>query len=145
MTKVAIVTDSTANMPQDLIKDYPVTVLPLQVLWGNESYRDGIDIQTTEFYARLKAAKDMPTTSQTTPDTFMGAYRRLVEEGYDILSIHISSKLSGTLDSALQARTHLDGSRIEIFDSLSTGMAMGFQVLAAARLAAQGATLAECK
>ena len=145
MTKVAIVTDSTANMPQDLIKDYHVTALPLQVLWGNESYRDGIDIQTTEFYARLKTAKEMPTTSQTTPDTFMGAYRRLLEEGYDILSIHISSKLSGTLDSALQARTRLDGSRIEVFDSLSTGMAMGFQVLAAARLAAQGATLAECK
>jgi DegV family protein with EDD domain len=145
MTKVAIVTDSTAYLPQDMIKDYPVTVLPLQLLWGNESYRDGIDIQPVEFYARLKTAKDFPTTSQTSPDTFKGAFRRLLDEGFDILSIHISSKLSGTLDSATQARAQLDANRIEVFDSLSAGMALGFQVLAAARLATQGATLKECK
>jgi DegV family protein with EDD domain len=145
MTKVAIVTDSTAYLPQDMIKDYPVTVLPLQLLWGNESYRDGIDIQPVEFYARLKTAKDFPTTSQTSPDTFKGAFRRLLDEGFDILSIHISSKLSGTLDSATQARAQLDADRIEVFDSLSAGMALGFQVLAAARLATQGATLKECK
>ena len=145
MTKVAIVTDSTAYLPQDMIKDYPVTVLPLQLLWGNESYRDGIDIQPVEFYARLKTAKDFPTTSQTSPDTFKGAFCRLLDEGFDILSIHISSKLSGTLDSATQARAQLDANRIEVFDSLSAGMALGFQVLAAARLATQGATLKECK
>jgi DegV family protein with EDD domain len=145
MTKVAIVTDSTAYLPQDMIKDYPVTVLPLQLLWGNESYRDGIDIQPVEFYARLKTAKDFPTTSQTSPDTFKGAFRRLLDEGFDILSIHISSKLSGTLDSATQARAQLEANRIDVFDSLTTGMALGFQVLAAARLATQGATLKECK
>ncbi|MGD0709262.1 MAG: DegV family protein, partial [Anaerolineaceae bacterium] len=113
--------------------------------WGNERYRDGIDIQPVEFYARLKTAKDFPTTSQTSPDTFKGAFRRLLDEGFDILSIHISSKLSGTLDSATQARAQLDADRIEVFDSLSAGMALGFQVLAAARLATQGATLKECK
>jgi DegV family protein with EDD domain len=145
MAKVAIVTDSTAYLPQDMIKDYAVIVLPLQLLWGNDSYRDGIDIQPAEFYARLKTDKEFPTTSQPAPEIFKSAFRHLLDEGYDVLSIQISSKLSGTLDSATQARTQLGTDRIEVFDSLTSGMAMGFQVMAAARLADQGATLAECK
>jgi DegV family protein with EDD domain len=87
----------------------------------------------------------MPTTSQTTPEEFKQSYAELIEKGYDILSIHISSKLSGTLDSAEQAKRAFPSAKIELVDSLSTSMAMGFQVMAAARAAQNGGSLQECK
>jgi len=146
MSKVAIVTDSTAYIPEEITKDLQITSVPLQVIWGEQIYRDGIDIQPAEFYTRLKDSKVMPSTSQATPSGFMEAYSTLLEQGYDeILSVHLSSKLSGTLDSATQALEHFPGAKIELVDSLSTSMAMGFPVLLAARAAAQGATLQECK
>lgn len=144
MSKVAIVTDSTANIPEDLIKKYPVFTAPLQVLWDEKSYLDGIDIQPNEFYERLSTSKSMPSTSQVTPSNFSKIYNDLLRDGYDILSIHISNRLSGTLDSAIQAKAELPGARIELFDSMTTAMALGFQVLSVARAAAQGASLEEC-
>lgn len=144
MSKVAIVTDSTASIPSELIKNYPVYITPLQVLWDEKVYLDRIDIKPTEFYERLEKSKSMPSTSQVTPSTFLTLYENLLRDGYDILSIHISEKLSGTMDSATQAKAQLPGSRIELFDSTTTAMAMGFQVLAAARAAAMGASLDEC-
>lgn len=145
MSKVMVVTDSTANLPAELMDTNPIRVLPLQVIWGDEILRDGVDIQPTQFYTRLQDAKVMPTTSQTTPEEFKQAYAGLIEDGYEILSIHISSKLSGTLDSAIQAKRSFPTASIELVDSLSTSMAMGFQVMAAARVAAAGGTLKDCK
>jgi DegV family protein with EDD domain len=144
MSKVAVVTDSTGYIPSALLRNLPIQVLPLQVIWGNQVYLDGVDIQPDEFYTRLSTAKVMPSTSQATPAQFMEAYKKLLEEGYDILTITISSKLSGTMDSAIQAKNSFPGAHIELFDSLSSGMALGFQALAAARSAAEGATLKEC-
>lgn len=144
MSKVAIVTDSTANIPAELIKNYPVYTTPLQVLWDEKVLLDGIDIKTSDFYTRLESSKSMPSTSQVTPATFLNLYEDLLRDGYDIISIHISQKLSGTLDSAIQAKSQLPGARIELFDSKSTSMAMGFQVLAVARAATLGASLSEC-
>lgn len=145
MSKVMIVTDSTANIPPEMLDDNPIASVPLQVIWGHEIFRDGIDIQTKEFYERLSTEKVMPSTSQVTPEEFKKMYGRLIEEGYDILSMHISGNLSGTLDSAIQAKREFPTARIELVDTLSTSMAMGFQVLSAARMAAIGATLEECK
>lgn len=145
MKKVAIVTDSTACLPEHAIKGYPIFVLPLQVIWSDQIYLDGIDIQPTEFYKRLKTAKVMPSTSQVTPAAFMDIYTKLLAEDYDILNILISSKLSGTMDSAIQAKSHFPGAKIELVDSKNTAMALGFQVLATARAAALGATLDDCK
>ena len=145
MSKVMVVTDSTANIPQELLDGYPIVSVPLQVIWGNEIFRDGIDIQTKEFYERLTSDKVLPSTSQVTPEEFKTMYSQLIDEGYDILSMHISSKLSGTLDSAIQAKKDFPNAKIELFDSFSTSMTMGFQVLSTARMAAAGATLAECK
>ncbi len=145
MNKVMVVTDSTANIPAQLLNGNPVRILPLQVIWDHKIFRDGIDIQPREFYQRLAVEKVMPSTSQTTPEEFKAAYAELLEQGYDILSIHISGKLSGTLDSAAQAKKAFPGANIELVDSLSTSMAMGFQVLSAARMASIGANLAECK
>lgn len=145
MKKVAIVTDSTACLQEQSIKGYPIFVLPLQVIWSDQIYLDGIDIQPTEFYQRLKTAKVTPSTSQVTPGAFIELYTRLLAEDYDILSILISSKLSGTMDSAIQAKSHFPGAKIELVDSKNTAMALGFQVLSVARSAALGATIEECK
>jgi DegV family protein with EDD domain len=145
MTKVMIVTDSTSNIPVGLLNGNPVKTIPLQVIWNSEIFRDGVDIQPEEFYKRLASDKYMPSTSQATPEEFKQLYSELLNQGYEILSIHISSKLSGTLDSAIQAKRAFPGANIELVDSLSTSMAMGFQVMSAARMAEMGATLAECK
>lgn len=144
MSKIAIVTDSTATIPAELLKNYPVFVAPLQVIWDEKSYLDGIDIKPTEFYDRLSHSSTMPSTSQVTPANFMTVYEDLVRQDYQIISIHISQKLSGTLDSATQAKHQFPGARIELFDSATTAMAMGFQVLAVARAASLGASMDEC-
>jgi DegV family protein with EDD domain len=142
--KVAIITDSTVNFPKNILEQYPIKVLPLSLIWGEKTYRDTIDIQPDEFYDRLSTSKVTPSTSQVTPVLFETAFKELLDQNYDILCILISSKLSGTLDSAIQAKELFPGARIELFDSLSTSLAMGFQVLSAVRAAEAGATLEEC-
>ena len=141
MSKVAVVTDSTAYIPKELLAEYNLEIAPLQLIWGEEQFRDGVDIQPVQFYEKLKDAEIMPSTSQATPGAFKEIYKDLSSKGYDIFSIHISSKLSGTLDSAQQAKDMLELENIEIFDSETSGMALGFQVLAVARAAANGASL----
>ncbi|MFH1634397.1 MAG: DegV family protein [Chloroflexota bacterium] len=145
MSKIAIVTDSTAYIPKDLIAQYNISVIPLVLIWGEETYRDDIDIKPTEFYTRLQGATVMPTTSQATIGDFKNVFERLHGEGYEILSILISSQLSGTISSAEQARKLVPDAVIEIVDSKTTAMELGFHVLAAARAAEVGASLAECK
>ena len=145
MSKVIVVTDSTSNIPPELLKNQPVKILPLYVVWGDQTYKDGVDIEAKEFYERLAVDKILPSTSQITPEDFKKEYNNLLKEGYDILSIHISSKLSGTLDSAIQAKKTLPNTRIELVDSQSTSMALGFQVLRASQMAKNGASLEECK
>ena len=117
MSKVAIVTDSTGYIPQDLIDQYKIPVAPLVVIWGEETLRDDIDIKPVEFYERLKTAKVMPSTSQPPIPDFEKIYQRLHDEGYEILSILISNFLSGTIASAEQAKKNLPEATIEIFDS----------------------------
>lgn len=145
MSKVMVVTDSTSNIPLQLLNGNPVKFVPLQVIWGHTIYNDGVDIQPDEFYRRLGKDPVNPSTSQATPEEFKKVYASLIDQGYDILSLHISSKLSGTLDSAFQAKRAFPGANITIVDSLSTSMALGFQVLAASRMAEMGATLDECR
>jgi len=145
MNKVALVTDSTAYIPDELMKEYDIEIIPLQVIWNGQVYRDNVDITPNEFYSRLQSAKTMPSTSQATPGDFIELYKSLIAKGFDILSVHISSKLSGTMDSAIQAKNALPDQRIELVDSLSASMAMGFPVLKAAKAAKEGATLEDCK
>jgi DegV family protein with EDD domain len=145
MSKVAIVTDSTAYIPPDLIEQYHISVAPLVLIWGDETFEDGVDIQPDEFYTRLAGAKVMPSTSQATPKTFHKIYTDLLEQDYEILAVLISSALSGTVVSAVQVQAEMPDAPIEIVDSYNTAMALGFQVLQAARAAEEGANLAECK
>src|SRR5512136_1397401 len=107
MSKVAIVTDSTAYLPADLLKQYSITVTPQILIWGNDTYLDGVDIQPDEFYRKLKTARIMPTTSQVSIVTMKTTFENLVEAGYDLLCIFLSAKLSGTMQSAIQAKDML--------------------------------------
>ncbi len=145
MTKVAVVTDSTANLPADVMAPYKIEIVPLQVIFGEQSLRDGVDISAVEFYTRLRHSKVNPSTSQPSPADFKAVYERLLDEGYDVLSMHISGKLSGTMDSAIQAKNMLPGRKIELVDSNSTAMGLGFAALQAARAAANGASLEDCR
>lgn len=145
MSRVAIVTDSTADIPLQLMQKYPIFVTPMQIIWGEETFRDGIDINAVEFYQRLGRDTILPTTSQPSVGVFRDLYARLLEEGHEIISIHISSELSGTIDSARQAKDLLAGAPIEILDSRTASMALGLQVLNVARAVRQGANLRESK
>lgn len=145
MSKVAIVTDSTAYIPQDLVEEYNISVAPQILIWAEETFEDGVDIQPDEFYEKLKTAKVMPTSSQVTVTSIHNIFTKLSEEGCDILAVLLSNQLSGTIDSATQARESFPDTNIEIVDSETVAMALGFQVLAAARVAAEGADLSECK
>lgn len=145
MSKVAIVTDSTAYLPADLVSTYNITVVPLVVIWGEETLRDNIDISPNEFYERLAKAKEMPSTSQATIKTFADAFGKLHQEGYEILAVVISAALSGTMDSAIQAKKMVPDAKIELLDSKYTSIPLAYMALAAARAAKRGATLAECR
>jgi DegV family protein with EDD domain len=146
--RVALVTDSTACMPPELYQKYSISVAPQVLIWGNETFRDGVDIQPNEFYKRLAKATVMPSTSQVTPSEFYAIFKQLTEQGQQVLAILVAATLSGTIASAVQAKAMLppnQAEQIEIVDSHSVAMAMGFHLLEAGKAAAQGASLAECK
>lgn len=145
MSKVAIITDSTAYLPQELIQQYDIRVVPLTVIFGEESFRDGEDMSPSAFYTRLQSAAVLPTTSQVTVGIFSKLFKQLHQEGREILVITISGKLSGTVESAEQAAQLVPDAKIAIVDSLSTTVEQGFIVLAAARSASSSACLAECQ
>jgi len=146
MPNIAFVTDSTAYIPSELTKAYNITIVPLSLIWGDQTYRDGVDIQPDEFYARLKTTKVMPTTSQVSMLEMQRTFQELVDKDFEVLGIFISAKLSGTFQSALQAREILGsaGDKVLLVDSNTTSMAMGFTILAAARAAKQGASTKDC-
>lgn len=143
--KVAVVTDSTAYVPEDYVKKYNITVVPLNVIWGEEQILDLVEISAEEFFQRLSTDKLIPTTSQPSPAVFKEVYEKLHGEGYDILSVHISSKLSGTMASAVQAKEMLPDAAIEVVDSYLTAMGLGWPVILAAQAAAEGKDLAACR
>ena len=145
MPKVAIVTDSSPYIPANIIQENNIHVVPLIVIWGDENFYDGVDITPVEFYERLETAKIMPSTSQPSVADFEVLFRSLHNDGYEILALLLSEDLSGTVSSATQAKKLLPEATIEIVNTKTLAMALGFIVLAAARAANQGASLAECK
>jgi DegV family protein with EDD domain len=145
MSKVVVVTDSTAYIPIDLVKRYDITVVPQVLIFGEETFKDGVDMRPTEFYKRLVESEVKPTTSQAAVPDFKEIFEKLQSEGKEILAILVSDGLSKTLNSATLASQMIPDLKIEIFNSESVAMALGFQVLAAARAAAEGASLQECK
>ena len=145
MTKIAIVTDSTAYIPQEFINQYDIKDAASYSIWdgGKEIYRDGLEMTPTEFYARLQESTDIPSTSQATVADFDEIFKPLVAEGRPIVAIHVSPKLSGTMQSATLAKENYPGAKIELVNSMSVSMELGFQVLAAARAAKAGKSYEE--
>lgn len=136
--KTRIITDSTADIPKVLVEKYGIIVLPLTVHFGSEEYRDGVDITQEEFYKKLAVSTSLPTTSQVAPSSFISIYKDELEKGNNIISIHISSELSGTYQSAVIAREYLKDDRVFVIDSRSATIACGMSVIKAAELAEEG-------
>ncbi len=142
-TKVAVVVDSTAFIPAELAARHYLHVMPQILNWEGKSLREGIDITPAAFYERLKAAPEMPTTSQPSPGAFLDFFSKIAETADSLVGVFISERLSGTLTSARAAAEMMKGYPIEIVDSRSTSMGLGFMALAAARAAEQGLGHAE--
>lgn len=143
MGTVRIVTDSTADLPAELVEKYGIIVVPLKVVFGQEIYRDGVDLDASTFYHRLRNSAALPTTSQPAPGEFVALYERLTQKGDSVISIHITSALSGTFHSAQLAKTMVDSKDVFVIDSRSCSMGLGLIVLAAARSAREGRTRKE--
>jgi DegV family protein with EDD domain len=139
---VKIVTDSVADLPSQVVNELGITVIPLNVRFGTEVYRDGVDLTAEQFYDRLVHGKVLPVTSVPSPGTFAEAYDKLAEETDEILAIILSSKLSGTYEVALQSIGLMERKcRVEVIDSRWATMAQGFIVMKAAKAAQAGASL----
>jgi fatty acid kinase fatty acid binding subunit len=137
--RIAIVTDSTSDLPPALASARSITIVPLTLNFDGQALLDGVDITPTEFYRRLPNATTHPTTSQPSPGRFAEAYTALLADHDAIVSIHISEKLSGTFESAQQAADMTDPTRVHVVDSQVVSMGLGLVTLAAAALAAGGA------
>lgn len=141
-----IVTDSTSDLPREAVQTIGITVVPLSILFGDEELLDGVDIQSEQFFRRLAREPVTPTTAQPAPALFRQAYQRLIADGAtEILSIHLSAKLSGTLESARQGAQGVEGARIEHLDSRTVSLGLGLGVMEAAQAARAGATLEQVR
>ena len=140
---VKVVTDSTSDLPKDLAEELGVTVVPLTVYFGEEAYKDGVEMSSSDFFKRLTSGNVIPRTTQPTVGDFETAYRPLAEQGHEILSVHISDKLSGTMNSARAGALEVPDAKIEIVDTRTASLAQALVVKAAAEAANGGASLAE--
>jgi DegV family protein with EDD domain len=146
LSVIRIVTDSTADLPESVIEKYNIKIVSLKVNFGEETYLDGKTITTEDFYVKLQNSSQLPTTSQPSPIDFVDTYKAIAEETPDakIISIHLSSALSGTYQSALLAKSMLEDMEITVVDSLSASYGLGFAVLAAAEAAEEGKSAEAC-
>ena len=140
---IRIVTDSTSDLSPQRATELGVEMIPLSVHFGEECFRDGVDISKVEFYDKLSRADKLPTTSQITPEVFEGVFRRCVEAGDEVLGIFISSDMSGTCQSANIARNMVDEQRITVVDSRTVTFALGLLVETACLLRDRGLPLVE--
>ncbi len=141
---VKIVTDSTCDIPAKLAEEYGITVVPVTVRFGTTSFLDGVELTTDELYERLTSGGDLPTTSQPSIGEFLEVYERVGQDADGIVSIHVSAKLSGTYNSAMQASDQAEGDcPIDVVDTEQASMGIGLTVLAAAKAANEGASMDE--
>lgn len=136
---VRIVTDSTADLSPEQHKTASIAVVPLNVHFGDEVFRDRVDLSGAEFFRKLKASAQLPRTSQPSIGVFEEMFRSLTEGGDEVVAVLLSGKVSGTYNAALMAAQSVGGERIEVIDSLSASMALGFLALEGASKAAAGA------
>lgn len=140
MARIAIVTDSSANLPEDLVKEYGIVVVPIYLHWNGKDYRDGIDITARELYRRLRESNSLPKTSSPSVGDFLRTYMELAKEADVIFSIHLPPSLSATYESALTAADLVEGPEVHVVNSRTAAAGQGFVVLEAARAARRGAS-----
>ncbi|KZL90148.1 DegV family protein [Clostridium magnum] len=138
MGKIKIITDSTSDLPLDVVEKYDIEVIPLLVSFGEETYKDGIDINLPTLLQKMNGTSQFPRTAQINPQRFLECYKRYLDEGYKIVSIHISSKMSGTYQSACVAKEMLETDDIVVIDSLSVTSGLGLLAIKAAKLKEAG-------
>lgn len=134
MEKIKIITDSTCDLPKELIAKHDIEVIPLEVTIDNVTYLDGVDITLEEFLDKMDKADESPKTSQITPGRFSQVYKKYLDEGYSVVSLHLSSKMSGTFQSATIAKGMLETDKIFIVDSQNVTCGLGMLVLKACAL-----------
>ncbi len=137
---VKIVTDSTSDIPKELIEKHGIQVIPLTIFFGDEAYKDGIDLTPETFIDKLKSAKDLPTTSQPSPGDFAQLYRELTADGSEVVSLHISSGLSGTYQSAVLGADMLENGTVFPIDTRTATVGLAMLAVAAAKMAEAGET-----
>lgn len=145
MEKIKIITDSTADLSKEIYDKYDITVLPLLINFGEESYLDGVEINPNKVFERIEKDDMLPTTAQVIPNRFIEAYKKYLNEGYKIISIHMSSAMSGTYQSACIAKEALETRDIVVIDSQSVTAALGMLVLKAAKLSEKGYNIIQMK
>lgn len=136
MKRIALVTDSTIDFTEEMVKEHDVHIIPLKILFGEKEYLDG-EMKSDEFYQKLDQAKELPKTSQPSPEEFSKLYTRLLEEYQEIISIHISSELSGTLNSARLAAERLK-TKIHLIDTKTISLGVGMMMLEASKYIKEG-------
>lgn len=138
MPSVRIVTDSTASLPPELARELEITIVPAFINFARESFREGLDLSSSEFYAKLAASSTIPTTSVPPPGVFEETYQQLGAHGAAIVSIHLNSRLSGMCNAATAAARELPNLAITVLDSQSLSMGLGWVAMLAARCAREG-------
>ena len=139
---IKIVTDSTSDLPENTAKQYGIEVVPLNIHFGDQVYKDGIDLTTEEFFDKLINGPEFPSTSQPSLGEFIDTYERIAEPGDDIISIHLSSKLSGTYNSAEQASKQLEGKiNVHLVDTEQVTITVGLAAISAAKCVRDGGTI----
>lgn len=137
--RVTLVTDSTADIPEDIVASLGIVVVPLRINFGQESYRDGIDLSTEELVRRMEQSENLPTTSQPTVGEFVAAFQDALEQGREVVCVTIGQKLSGTYQAATTAAEQVGPDRITVIDGATTTMHLGWPAIAGARVAREGA------
>lgn len=141
---VKVVTDTTADLPPAIASEFGIKIVPMYVRFGEDVFKDRVEITEDQFYTRLQSDPVHPSTSQPSPKDFLDVYKEIMPAKDGIFSLHISKKLSGTYDSALQAKQMLGGGQLlEVVDTLSVSMGLGLLAILAGRLAKGGASIEE--
>lgn len=143
MEKIKIITDSTCDLPREIIEKYDIDVMPVLINFGEDSYLEDVEITREQMLERINREDKLPTTAQITPVRFEENYKKYIDQGYKIVAIHMSSKMSGTYQSALIAKEEFNDDDIVVIDGYRITSGLGMIVYKGARMAAEGKTIKE--
>lgn len=140
---IRIITDSTADLPENKAKELGIEIVPLPVYFGQECFRDGVDLTPSQFYEKLSKVEELPKTSQATPMEFLNIFQKYLNMGDEVFGLFLSSEMSGTYQSAALAKAEIDSEKIVVMDSRTVTLGLGLLVIEAAKLRDAGKSLAE--